>query len=498
MSGQTGEPAQARPGRSPGRTILRNTLFITLSGLALKGINFAYSVWVVHRLGDDRFGQYNIVLAWVGVFTILAEVGVTQYVLREMARDRARSQGLFWNLVAVRGLLALVGIGVITAGAAAVGYAPVIVSGVFVYTCSFLFAAVQAGLETLLAAHERLDYTALTAVVSQLVSLALGALVLWLDLGLVIFIAVGLVASWAPLSFALWAVRRHRLLRFRPRVTPREWPAMLRGGLPFALITLALTIAFSIDTVMLSWQVPDAEVAWYAVAYGLVMSVVTFLSAFSEAMVPTLARDFAEDPASVAGWYRRSLRWLALLGVPAAVGGVLVARGLIELLYPPSVAPAGQALMILVWDIPLLMLTAFAGNMSYIIGAERQAARIYALNAVANVVLNAVLIPRYGFLGAAVVTVLTDLIGVLQFQRLLGGRLQVPDPWGAWGRIALGALAMGAVVALSADWHVLVRIGVGIAVYAICLPLLGVITSDEWAILARWGRRLCAPLGVGR
>lgn len=53
-------------------------------------LGFAYGARVVHPLGDERVGQYNIVRAGIGVFTILAELGVTQHVLHELAEDDAQ------------------------------------------------------------------------------------------------------------------------------------------------------------------------------------------------------------------------------------------------------------------------------------------------------------------------------------------------------------------------------------------------------------------------
>ena len=75
--------------KSVGRAIVRNALFVTGGGIALKAMNFLYGVFVVRQLGDDRFGHYNIVLAWVGLFSIFAELGITQYALREIARAYA-------------------------------------------------------------------------------------------------------------------------------------------------------------------------------------------------------------------------------------------------------------------------------------------------------------------------------------------------------------------------------------------------------------------------
>ena len=98
-------PPALRPTASVGRVILRNTLFITLGGVILKILNFAYGVYVVRRLGDSQFGEYNIILAWVGLFSIFAELGVTQYAMREIARDHQRAESLFWNLMAMRAVL---------------------------------------------------------------------------------------------------------------------------------------------------------------------------------------------------------------------------------------------------------------------------------------------------------------------------------------------------------------------------------------------------------
>ena len=62
----TSNPPTDGASRSVGRAILRNALFVTGGGIALKAMNVLYGVFVVRQLGDDRFGHYNIILAWVG------------------------------------------------------------------------------------------------------------------------------------------------------------------------------------------------------------------------------------------------------------------------------------------------------------------------------------------------------------------------------------------------------------------------------------------------
>ncbi|MCL6512055.1 MAG: oligosaccharide flippase family protein [Anaerolineae bacterium] len=235
--------------RSLKRTVARNTLFITLGSLALKAINFLYNVAVVRVLGDAGFGQYSTVTAFVGLFAIFAELGVSQYVMREMAQRPEKTNHLFWNLWALRLTLAIIGVIGITAGAALYGFTPELVLGVFLYTLTFIYSAFLAPMDSALVAAERMEYPTLIAVIGQIGSAVLGTIVLINGWGFLALIGVGLLAMIPQIVFAAWAIRRHKLVSRPIVVTPKIWSQLIRAGLPFGMITLSLTIAFGIDTV---------------------------------------------------------------------------------------------------------------------------------------------------------------------------------------------------------------------------------------------------------
>lgn len=68
--------AENRPHRGLGYIIFKNTASVTVGSFVLKALNLLFSVFVVRRPGDSRFGQYCIVLAFVGLFQIFAELGI--------------------------------------------------------------------------------------------------------------------------------------------------------------------------------------------------------------------------------------------------------------------------------------------------------------------------------------------------------------------------------------------------------------------------------------
>ena len=471
--------------RSLGMTIARNTAFVTFGGLLLKVVSFLFGVYVVRRLGDDRFGQYSIVLAFVGLFQIFAELGVSQFVMREISRDRTKASSLFWNLVAVRLILAAVGIIGITIGAAGIGYSQALVLGVFLYTWTFLLSAVEAPLETILTAHERFDIVTILTLLGQVGFVLLGVLVLYSGWGFLALVASGLVAMLPQVGLAVYIVRKNRYLDRSPQISPRTWPRLVRSGLPFMFISLSLTISFRFDTVILSKLQPEHVVGWYNVAYGLAKSLTFTLAGFSVAMVPSLSRTYVRDAAQVEIWYSRSVKFIALLALPVAVGGMLVAEPLIRALYTAEFLPAAASLRIIIWDVPLLLFASFCGNMTTIVGEERSAARIYAASAVANILLNLIFIPVFGYLGASAVTVVTDLVAGVPFYILLSRKLSLPKMSGTFARILLACLMMGLLV------HALVKIDLvlailgGMTAYAVLVFLLRIIDRAEISTIRR-------------
>ena len=94
--------------QSAGRIIARNTAFGVGAQFALRGLGFLFGLLVARRLGNADYGQYQVVLAWAGLFSFIGDLGITQYMTREIARDKKRVGEMFWDVAALRFLLAIV------------------------------------------------------------------------------------------------------------------------------------------------------------------------------------------------------------------------------------------------------------------------------------------------------------------------------------------------------------------------------------------------------
>lgn len=497
--------------KSLASVVARNSIFSLAGQIAVKALSFAFTVYVVRRLGDATFGRYSTALAYVGLFAIFSDLGLGVYMIREIARDRSRAAELATNVIALRLVLAAGTVALAVGSAALSGRPPDVLLGIFIAGCGLFAYAIQGPLDAVLMGRERLDYSALFGVITQLVFVALGAIVLLRGMSYVWLLLAQLIGVLTAALLSALAVRRlavgdgqwttdegmldvvRRPLSIVRRLSPRLWPGLIRAALPFGVIGFALGLSYQLDTVLLSTYRTDAEVGWYRVAYNLVFTLTLLSHAICLALYPSLTRqrmNAASMPQGMVRAYERALKILFLLSIPIAVGATILAAPFILTLYGAGLERAIIAMRIVIWVLPLMFLSEFLGYIVIIVDRERRAARALLISTACNVLLNLLLIPRFGYLAAAIVTVATEAALVGQYLWELRSELEGVNRVEVFGKPLLAALVMGAtLLALElagADFRgfqnlggLIACIALGGAVYFGALWLLKALGPDE-------------------
>lgn len=467
------------PPRSVGKIIARNTLFGVGGQLALRVANFIFTVLVVRTLGDTHFGQYSIVLAWAGLFSFIGDLGINQFLAREIARDKNQANALFWDTVVLRLILGFIAT-VITVGGALVltDYGTEIIIGIGLYTATYYFSALVAPLQSILTGNERLDVLSVMNVVSQIIYMVFAGLFLFLGFNFVWLVLAGLISMPIVAGLQYRVIRRNKLGPPAFRINRNMWLALIRAGMPFAAVQLSLTFAFQVDTIFLAHYTNDAVVGWYGAAYRLTLTFLSLSASFNQAILPTLAQEHAHNPNTVRTWYYTSTRFIIMIGLPIAVGGSILSSGITSI-YGEAFLPSTIAFAILIWDIPFVMYHSFCGNIATSIRREGSAARIYMSVGILNVALNALLVPRFGIIAACFATVLTDAFGAALFYTLLRRELGPGLKFRRLFWIGISAAGMALGLLFIRDLNFFIAAAVGGTSYLILVWLLPTFSVDE-------------------
>lgn len=279
------------------------------------------------------------------------------------------------------------------------------------------------------------------------------------------------LAPLAALPFVLpGELRQARGARFEPaRVR-----TYAQYGYPIAM-SLALTVVLaSTDRFLLATFMDEAAVGAYHAGYSIANRTLDVLflwlgSAGQPALVMALERGGAERLKVAA---REQLSTFLLIGLPAAAGVALVAVPLSEVLIGEDLR--GAAASITPWialSALLYGLTAYYFGQAFTLGRKTKHLLVaMAIPAGANVILNLILVPRFGVMGAAWATAASFGLGLIATQ-LIGRRvLALPVPWESLIRclIATGimALAVSALPRLGGLVELILDATVGGLVYA--------------------------------
>jgi O-antigen/teichoic acid export membrane protein len=448
--------------------VARNSAFVLGAQVILRILALLFNVYIVRRLGAVHFGQYSAAMAYVTIFGIFTDLGMAPYSLREMAEDHRRTSWLLPNIVVIRMVLSLVVTCIAPLSAYWLGKGHDMVLGILVASAGQLLYALQGPLDSALTARERLDYVATFSIVNQLVFWGLGVLLLVSGMGFIGLILASLAGVGVIALLSGW-VLFHKLEVGPLVLSVHRWPRLLLDALPFGVSGIAYVFMQRFDTVLMSFVLTDAAVGWYNAPYNLITMMLLVAQSIAIAMYPSMVRTVTFQ----------SIKYLLIICLPIAVGGTVLADRIITFLYTDEFASSIPVLRLILWALPSLFLLEMLGRVANTLHLERSAARANVINAVITVLLNVVLVPTLGVMGAALALVSGRAIRLVQFWLLIGNRQLVGRRWQPLVRVALATGLMGVGVFFLRESNLFLAVGSGAVLYLVLLLVLRAVERRE-------------------
>lgn len=435
-----------------------------------RAAGFLGTAYVARRLGADAYGVVAVAAAVVLYFSHIADFSVEVLGARTIATNREGIARLVPALLGAR--LALAAGCVVALSAVGLLFLPRPDGAVLAVTSVGLLA-VAASTRFVFIGIERPIPAAVAKVAGEL--LTVGLLLLLVhnqgDLMKVPWMrVVGDVAAAMLLLALLW---RHGH-RVGVRHSPEIVRPLLTSAAPLvghAILGLAI---FNSDLIFLR-ALRDARTAgMYAAAYTLISFLLNLGVAYGNSLLPVLTREGGHaDPQKQRTLFDHAMIQVLTVALPVGAGGCLLAGGLMMLVFGPTYAEGIPALQVLIWSI----VVAWVRNVVQmgLIARDKQSfvLRTSMWSAAANLVLNLLLIPRFGMVGAAVATLATETLRTvvaLSYSARLG------LPFGVarrlWRPVA-ATLGMAAMLWLVPLPHVLLAVAAGAAAYAAALLITG-------------------------
>lgn len=465
------------------RKIAKNTTLLFISQLITYLLGFFITMYTARYLGADGFGILSLALAFTGISVVFTDLGLGTLTTREVARDKTLTDKYVGNVGVIKLLLAFLTFGLTVLYCKLAGYSPQICNVIYLITVSIILNAFSGVFYAIFQAHEKLEYQSVSGVLNTIAMFVGTVLAIYYHLNVVGFAFLYIISNAICLVYTL-IVYNWKLSLPKIDIDLNFWKVTMITALPLSLVSIFSVIAFRIDTVMLSLIKGTIAVGWYSASYRL-MEVLLFLpGVFTTAIFPVFSSFYVSSRDSLKFSYQKSIKYLTIISLPIAVGTTFLSNEIIMLIYSNSFAPSIIILQILIWTIPITFLNYIFGSILPAMDKQTVLLKITFISMVSNVVLNLIFIPRFSYLGAAVVTVLTEmLIAGLSFYSISKSFHKVP-----LHKIIIKpsiACAVMALFLISVKLNLFVMILSGATIYFIVLFALKTFDEQDLEIFKR-------------
>ncbi len=464
------KPAAVQPSPAPAtrpaepRRLAVNFLFLSCGESFAKLLTFASFSYIARTLHPWNYGLIEFTLALMVFFTLPVDLGLGSYGAREIARNPQNAGRLLHEITGLRLALALcsmlaLGIFVVLIHKSIELKLLLLLYGVSLLGGPFL-------LQWFFQAHDRMHWVAIAAIVRQVV-FALTIFAIVRQHAPLIYVGVAECLSVAAVAAFCVYVARYRM-NFewpRPELRISHLTGHLREAFPIGLTELAWAFMWYFCTVLLGFIFADQSLGWFGASHRALMALHTFVWLYFFNLLPSISRCVALPKQQLLDLMDHSIRFTAWIGLLAAGVLTTMAPLLLSLIYGPSFRAAASSFGILVWMLPVAMLS---GHHRYILIAYNHQKSLLACTAcsgAAAVLLGFALVPLYGGSGAAWALLMAN---VINFVLVYFTVRRLVTEVSVTGHLVMPLCALGVAAGLYASlasWNVWPAVSAGCAVY---------------------------------
>jgi O-antigen/teichoic acid export membrane protein len=433
---------------------------------------------VVRALGSSGFGEWSTIFAITQIASNFGELGLNQVAVSRAASNPAQEGDWLGALLSLRVALAIPT--TIAALAAVLLIAPTQQSRIAgVLIAATILVGAPTALNAVFQLRVRNDITIAIMTLNSVLWGAGAIAVALLSKQIVAFAAAFLATATVTACVSVWRARR--LISIRLRSSERLWRPLLRVGLGVGAAGMLVTLYVKLDQVLVFEFAGSRQAGLYGSVYRILEQVQFIPASVMTTLFPLIATAYPRDRERVRRLLQAAGEYLTMASLPILAFTIVAAEPIVRLLFGSQFTEAAPALPILMGAFVSISFGYLAGNMVVILELQRRFFVYAAIGLLVNASLNVALIPRYGFLAAAWITLVTEVVVMSLTMRSVLGQLAMRPRLGRLGRTLLAALGMGVLtwLARSAGAPLFGLVAVAVLSYPALLLSLGVLTPAE-------------------
>lgn len=429
-------------------------------------------------LKEGGFGDYTIVMTFVYIFSVIADLGLYSIVVREISREGADEERIINNALTMRFVLGFFILGSAYFAGLLFPYSPGVKNGIAVAALGFWLLSNIQVLTGLFQKHLAVDRLAVSEMAGRVVQLFFVWYFAANNYGFLYIILSVFLGSVVNFIFVLFYASKY--VKIRPKFDLLFWKELLREAFPLAVSAILVLIYFKLDTIFLSVMKDSEAVGVYGLSYKIMENLIFFPAMIVGLTVPIMSKYIFTDREKFKSVVQRTMNFIIIAVVPVIFGAVMTSDKIIRLLASPDGFKDSPAVLnILMVALGFIFFGALFSNILIVANEQKKLAQIYFTGTVFNVAMNFIFIPKYSYFAAAANTVGTELlVTALMIVAIHRSLKYVPSFAVFYKAIAISGL-MAAIIYYFNYLNIFYLVVLGCLIYIPGIYLIGGISPQE-------------------
>ena len=467
------------------QTVAKNTGSLALMNIMSLGLGMVLSVFLARNFGDVAFGKYSFAIALTSFLATFIDFGLNQLIIREVSREKILSEKYVNNAMFIKIILSVFSFALIILIINLSNYPDDTRMIIYILGIATIFTSFGQLFRAIFHAFEKMEYNSIITIIERMVVTIIGLCLMILGYSLVQMVLAYVIGGILDVIISL-IITSKKFLKPHLEFDYTFCKRVMKSAIPFGINSIFIVIFVRISTIMLSSIAGDAAVGWYNAAVTLVLALSFIPSIILSAIFPLLSRSYITSAKSHNEIYIKIFRYLFIIAFPIGVGTTVLADKLILQIYGMQFTSSIIALQILIWWHVIGSVNWLLGTVLQSINKQKIFTISTALCAIINVICNLIIIPKMGYVGACISTIITEGILLILLMHFISEYLAKISTT----HIIKMPIFAGLIMALSIFFikeylNIMIVILIAGIVYFVSLLILGGITREDKRLLRR-------------
>jgi len=400
-----------------------NTFAQVVGRMANIALGLLITAFLTRFLGASGYGDYVFVTSTVLFFVAFSDLGLGTIGVREASKNEKAAPQIFANTLLTKLFLSFGAFVVFSVLAVILAQFTGLRSAALVAGLVLVFLSLRTSAEVIFQTKLRLELTSLLQVLSTLI-LILG---IWLFRSqLSLFLVMKFWVFGALITGVSGIILANRLAKITWSPNLPLSRRLFKEALPLGLFFLTYSAYdHGVDSFMLKTFIGAKAVGFYGLPYKIHSNLILVAAYLMNSLFPMLSGLQADRKEKLQLIYQKALGLLLVLGTLGTLGTLVLAPLVVRIIAGPDFIPSVLALRILSLATFFAFLNHLTGYTLVALGKQKTLLKIALLALLTNIAFNWLLIPRFSFYGAAVVTVLTEALVFILSSTSLARRMNL-------------------------------------------------------------------------